>query len=95
MGWIDLLALLEKVSYPLILVYFAIFHHTAFWISIGLEATLATTGVFVVADSGARWKSAGMMLAATPIRILSLGVDLVATLRYLWDLATGNRDWRK
>jgi glycosyltransferase involved in cell wall biosynthesis len=95
MGWVDLLALLEKVSYPLLLVYFAIFHHTAFWISIGLEATLATTGVFVAADSGARWKSAGMMLAATPIRILSLGVDLVATLRYLWDLATGNRDWKK
>lgn len=36
-----------------------------------------------------------MMLAAIPIRILSLGVDLVATLRYLWDLATGNRDWSK
>lgn len=95
MGWIDLLSLLEKVSYPLILLYLAIFHHTAFWITLGLEAILATTGVFVVADSGTRWKSAGMMLAATPIRVFSLGVDLVATLRYLWDLATGNRDWRK
>ncbi len=95
MGWIDLLSLLEKVSYPLILIYLAIFHHSAFWITSGLEAILATTGVFVVADSGTRWKSAGMMLAATPIRIFSLGVDLVATLRYLWDLATGNRDWRK
>lgn len=95
MGWIDLLSLLEKVSYPLILVYLAIFHHTVFWITIGLEAILATTGVFVVADPGTRWKSAGMMLAATPIRILSLGVDLVATLGYLWDLATGNRNWKK
>ena len=95
MGWIDLLSLLEKVSYPLILLYLAIFHHTAFWITLGVEAILATTGVFVVADSGTRWKSAGMMLAATPIRVFSLGVDLVATLRYLWDLATGNRDWRK
>jgi hypothetical protein len=36
-----------------------------------------------------------MMFAATPIRLLSLGVDLVATLRFLLDLATGNRDWRK
>ena len=95
MGWVDLLSLLEKVSYPLILLYLAIFHHTVFWITIGVEAVLATTGVFVVADSGTRWKSAGMMLAATPLRILSLGVDLVATLRYLWDLATGNRDWKK
>jgi len=29
------------------------------------------------------------------VRILSLGVDLIATLRYLFDLATGNRNWRK
>src|SRR6266853_4243378 len=92
MGWVDLLSLLEKVSYPLILIYLAIFHHTVFWITIGFEAILATTGVFVVANSGASWKSAAMMLAATPIRILSLCVDLVATLRYLWDLATGNRN---
>jgi hypothetical protein len=95
MGWVDLLSLLEKVSYPLLLLYFSIFHHTVFWITIGLEAVLATTGVFIVADSGSRWRSAAMMLAATPIRILSLGVDLVATLKYLWDLATGNRDWKK
>jgi glycosyltransferase involved in cell wall biosynthesis len=95
MGWVDLLSLLEKVSYPLILLYLAIFHHTVFWITLGFEAVLATTGVFVFADSGSRWKSAAMMLAATPIRILSLGVDLVATLKYLWDLATGNRNWRK
>ena len=81
--------------YPILLLYFALFNHEIFWISIGLEAILATTGVFVFADSGSRWKSAGMMLAATPVRILSLGVDLIATLRYLFDLATGNRNWRK
>lgn len=95
MGWVDLLSLLEKVSYPLVLLYFAVFHHAALWMTLGLEAILSTTGVFVVADSGTRWKSAGMMLAATPLRILSLGVDLVAALTYLWDLASGNRDWRK
>lgn len=94
-GWVDLISLCEKVTYPGLLLYFAIFNHEVFWISVGLEAILATTGVFVVADSGMRWKSAGMMLAATPIRILSLGVDLIATLRYLFDLATGNRNWRK
>ena len=83
------------MTYPTLLLYFAFFNHEVFWISIGLEAILATTGVFIVADSGSRWKSAGMMLAATPIRLLSLGVDLVTTLRYLFDLGTGNRNWRK
>jgi len=94
-GWVELISLLEKVSYPSLLLYFAFFNHEAFWISVGLEAILATTGVFVVADAGSRFKSAGMMLAATPVRVLSLGVDLVATLRYLFDLGTGNRNWRK
>jgi hypothetical protein len=95
LGWLDLLALLEKVTYPVLLLYFALLRHEAFWIAVGLEALLATTGVFVVADSGSRFKSAGMMLAATPIRLLTLGVDLITALRYLFDLATGNRNWRK
>lgn len=94
-GWVDLLSLLEKAIYPFLLLYFAIFQHEVFWITVGLEAILASTGVFVVADPGSRWKSAGMMLAATPIRLLSLGVDLVTTFRYLLDLGTGNRNWKK
>jgi len=95
MGWVDLLALFEKVSYPAILLFFVFYSHEAFWITVGLEAAVATTGVFFVADSGRRWAFAGMMLAATPIRLLSVGLDLVTTLRYLFDLATGNRNWRK
>ena len=95
LGWVDLISLLEKVTYPFLLLYFALFHHEVFWITVGLEAVLATTGVFIVADPGSRWKSAGMMLAATPIRLLSLGVDLITTLRYLFDLGTGNRNWKK
>ena len=95
LGWVDLISLLEKVTYPFLLLYFAFFHHEAFWITVGLEAVLATTGVFIVADPGSRWKSAAMMLAATPIRLFSLGVDLITTLRYLFDLGTGNRNWKK
>lgn len=94
-GWVDLMSLFEKVTYPVLLLYFAFFNHQVFWISVGLEAVLATTGVFIVADPGDRWKSAGMMLAATPIRLVSLGVDLIVTLKYLSDLVTGNRNWRK
>jgi hypothetical protein len=94
-GWVELLSLLEKVTYPVLLLYFALFNHRIFWTSVGLEALLASTGVFMVADPGSRWKSAWMMLAATPIRLLSLGVDLMTTLRYLFDLGTGNREWKK
>jgi len=94
-GWVELLSLIEKVTYPVLLLYFALFNHRIFWISIGLEAVLASVGVFIVADPGSRWKSALMMLVATPIRLASLGVDLVTTLKYLLDLGTGNREWNK
>lgn len=94
-GWADLVSMFEKVSYPLLLLYFAIFNQEAALITIGLEALLCTVAVFAVADAGTRWKSAGMMLAATPVRLFSLGVDLFAVLRHLLDLATGNRRWRK
>ena len=95
MGLVHLCSVFEKVSYPLVMLYLAIFHPQAALFTIGLEALLCTAGVFTVAEPGTRWKFAGMMLAATPIRIASLGVDLLAVLKYVLDLATGNRKWRK
>jgi hypothetical protein len=79
----------------LVMLYLAIFNHEVFLITLLLEITFSTIGVFVVADPGSRWRSAGLMLAATPVRLLSLGVDLYVNLHYLADLATGNRGWRK
>jgi hypothetical protein len=52
-------------------------------------------GTFLVADPGSRIRSAVMMAVSTPVRLLSLGVDLVAVCKYLVDLVTGNRNWRK
>jgi len=95
LGWVDLLSLFEKVSYPFFLLYFAFFNHTVFWISVAMEAGISTMGVFVVADAGNRWKPACMMLVATPIRLLTLGMDLATTLVYVIDLGTGNRKWKK
>ncbi|MBI3697121.1 MAG: glycosyltransferase family 2 protein [Acidobacteria bacterium] len=94
-GLVDLVSMIEKVSYPVFLILLAIFAPRAALLTIGVEVALTTTGVFLVAESGTRLKSAGMMLASTPIRLFSLGVDLVAVLRHLFDLATGNRKWRK
>ena len=94
-GWVDLLSMFEKVSYPLVLIYLAIFHPLAAVFTIALEATLSTLTVFALAESGDRFRSAACMVAATPVRVLSLAVDLLAVGKYLLDLATGNRNWRK
>ena len=59
------------------------------------EVGLSTAAAIAVADRGKRVKSGFAMVAATPIRLISMGVDLVVGARYLTDLATGNRNWRK
>lgn len=94
-GAIDLLSIVEKISYPVILILLAIFAPEAALITIAVETALATLAVFAVADPGGRLRHAGMMLVSTPVRLFSLGIDLAATLKYLLDLATGNRNWRK
>ncbi len=94
-GLVDLCSLFDKFVYPLVLLYLACFNREAFFITLAVEVTLCAAGVFIVADPGARWKSAGLMIAATPMRLISMGVDIVAAARYLADLCTGNRQWRK
>ena len=94
-GLVDLCSLFDKFVYPLVLLFLACFNQEAFFITLGLEVTLCAAGVFVVADTGTRWKSAGLMVAATPMRLISMGVDIVAAVRYVADMFTGNRRWRK
>jgi len=95
LGVVDLMSLLEKVCYPLVLVYLLVVEPDAALLTVAAEATLATAGVFLCARSGERFQAAAMMAAATPIRLMSLGVDLVTLSKYLADMATGNRNWRK
>ncbi len=95
MGWLELVSLLEKLFYPLILLYLFVFNPEAFFITIAVEAVLCMLLILMTADSGSRFKYAAMIVPATPVRLMGLGVDVVASLRCLADLAGGNRNWRK
>jgi hypothetical protein len=94
-GLLELTSLLEKISYPFILLFLAIFRPDVAVFTICLEAVVCSLLVSVIADRGTRLRYAGAMLAATPVRLLSLGVDMVALFKYFSDLAIGNRKWRK
>jgi hypothetical protein len=62
---------------------------------VAAEVALSTLVIMAVADSGSRCRSGALMLAATPLRLLSLFVDLYCMLRFCVDMATVNRNWRK
>jgi hypothetical protein len=94
-GFLELTSLLEKISYPLILLFLVIFSPETALLTICVEAVACSALVCVMADRGTRLRFAGAMLVATPVRLLSMGVDLVAMMGFLSDLAMGNRKWKK
>jgi glycosyltransferase involved in cell wall biosynthesis len=94
-GLLDLCGLVEKFIYPLVLLFLIWYDLGTAALTVALEVVLSALAVFIVADPGARLQSAGFMVAATPLRLLSMGVDIYAVGRCCLDVCTGNRKWRK
>jgi hypothetical protein len=94
-GLLSLAGIFEKITYPLILAFLCFWSPETAAITVGTEVALSTLVVMAVADSGTRLRSGALMVAATPIRLLSLFVDLYCVVRFGLDLATANRNWRK
>ncbi len=93
-GWLELVALVEKL-YPPVILYFAVYNREALFLTIAAETLFCMFLLLLTADHGSRLKYAAMLVPATPIRLMSLGVDLVAAVICATDLAVGNREWRK
>jgi glycosyltransferase involved in cell wall biosynthesis len=94
-GLLDTMGLVEKVTFPVILGALALLAPRTFLITVFAEACISSLSVALVADSGRRMRSAAMMAAATPLRYLSMGVDMFSVATCGLDIARGNRDWRK
>jgi hypothetical protein len=94
-GLLDAASLVEKITFPVILSALALLSPETLLLTLAAEITVSTLVVACVADRGTRIRSAGMMIAATPLRLLSILVDFASLGVYVMDLATGNRNWRK
>jgi hypothetical protein len=94
-GLIDCTSFVEKITFPAILLGLAIrYPQLALW-TLLVEMTVSALAVGLVSDRGTRMRAAGMMIAATPLRLMSILIDVFALGRFAIDLATGNREWRK
>ena len=82
-------------SYPLFLLYFAIYDRELLFLTLAAETLFCTALILITADRGARLKYAAMLIPAMPIRLMSVLVDMFAAVRFAADLARGNRSWRK
>jgi hypothetical protein len=94
-GGLELVCLLEKLSYPLFLLYFAIYNRELLFLTLAAETIFCSLLILITADRGARLKYAAMLIPAMPIRLMSVLVDMFAAVRFAADLARGNRSWRK
>jgi glycosyltransferase involved in cell wall biosynthesis len=95
-GWVILLSLLEKISFPAaIIIMIALRWWEPLAVTLLAETAMAML-VLAIVSPGERLKSIGKTLLTTPLRYLLLLWDAVTIARFTSDLwITRNRKWRK
>jgi glycosyltransferase involved in cell wall biosynthesis len=94
-GWLTFFAIFEKISFPSVLICMVAIR--AWWtleMTIALEMALYIAIVMIFSENH-RLKYVAKGLVATPLRYGSLGFDVVVISRFLFDIFTGHRPWRK
>jgi hypothetical protein len=94
-GWLIFCGLVEKVSFVLVLLIFILI--AAWWsliFTIVVEVLLFTL-FLVIFSKGRRLEFAIKGVAVTPFRYGMMVLDLVVLVRFLFDLVTLRRKWRK
>ncbi len=96
MGASILFPLLERITYPALLGYFtAIGDYDLVLGAVGIEMAAHAAINFCVAQKGYRLKSIADMMYAEPLRIISFFSELYNSGKFIKDLVTHNRNWRK
>jgi glycosyltransferase involved in cell wall biosynthesis len=94
-GWLIFSGLFEKVSFVLVLLLLVIMSAwEALVYTIAAETALFTL-FLAIFSKGRRLEFAFKGLAVTPFRYGMMILDLIVLLRFLFDLVTARRSWRK
>jgi len=96
MGASIVFPLLEKITYPAFLAYFAAVGNYEALIG-ALAFEVAAYGVinFCAAEKGYRFKSLADLIYAEPLRLASFFSEVYTSAKFVKDLVTNNRNWRK
>ena len=95
-GWVVLLSLLEKISFPAaIIIMIALQWWEPLAVTLAAETALAIL-VLAIVSPGERLKAIGKAVLTTPLRYALLLWDAVTITRFAFDLwISRNRKWRK
>lgn len=96
MGASILFPLIEKITYPALLSYFAaVGNYEIVLGALGFEIASYALINFCAAEKGYRFKSLADLLYAEPLRLASFFSELYTSGKFVKDLITNNRKWRK
>jgi len=94
-GWLIFFGLFEKVSFVLVILLLILMSAWEPLVYTILFETALFTLFLVMYSKGRRLEFAFKGVAVTPFRYAMMFVDLVVLTRFLFDLVTARRSWRK
>lgn len=87
--------IVEKVSYPLVLIIMGVIAYKWAIITIGIEFLTFFGIYYFVTPKKERKGLASSLIIAEPIRLLAIPIDFYVLYNFCVDLIKGNRNWRK
>lgn len=95
-GWAIFTSLVEKISFPLILLLMTVFGWWEALVITLIAEAVVSIGILVYINKGQRWKYFVKGIIATPFRYISLITDLFTFVKFLIDVyILKDRRWRK
>lgn len=94
-GWFIFTQLLEKITFPTVLLLLAIFKRWEVFIITIVAETMISSVILAAVSKGERIKMFLKCIITSPIRYLSIIMDFVVIPKFIIDLLIGNRNWRK
>lgn len=94
-GWIIFAPIAEKMTYPLALAYLFWFDYTYALITMMIEYLAYITILRMSDMKMQKIHFLQICIVTLPLRLFNLVLDVYVTTRFMLDLMTGRRDWRK
>ncbi|MFH1127388.1 MAG: glycosyltransferase family 2 protein [archaeon] len=94
-GWIILMPIIEKITYPLALAYLVFFDYWYALLTLMIEYFAYMVILRLSAPKMPKMHFLKICLVTLPLRIMNLFLDIYVTVRFMIDLVLKRRNWRK
>ena len=94
-GWIIFFPVIEKITYPLALTYMFFFDYIYAFVTLLIEYFVYVAILRLSDPKMPKMHFFKICLVSLPLRALNLVLDVYVSAKFMFDLITGRRNWRK